>query len=332
MNKKLRKGLILLLGAVFVCSGALWVRQAIQYQQGDEVYQEAADLVELPDLTTVVPEQPEQPEDSSQSPDASAAPEEEKPVWVDPYADALRNMDFAALREANDDVLGWIVIPNTRLSYPVVQGEDNEYYLKRTWRKSRNSVGAIFMDYRSDRDLSDFHTIIYGHRMNNKSMFGQLRNYKDASYWKKHPCIYIADDNGSHTYEIFAVYEADSGVTYNLNFESKAEKQAYLDYCVSKSRYDTGVVPEVKDYILTLSTCTGNGHDTRWVVQAVRRGAAEEVPEEPPVADTPSVPTEPPAAEVIPAEPQQPESVPSQDIPVQSVPSQDIPLQDRVSM
>ena len=93
--------------------------------------------------------------------------------------------------------------------------------------------------------------------------------------------MYITDDAGSHTYEIFAAYEVSTeGDTYRLGFRDDGEKQAFIDYCLSRSVIETGVTPQVYDRILTLSTCTGRGHDTRWVVQAVLRG---EAPPEPPL-------------------------------------------------
>ena len=174
-----------------------------------------------------------------------------------------------------------------------MQGDDNEYYLNHTWKKWTSVVGAIFMEYANSPDLSNFNTIIYGHRMNNGSMFASLKYYKDLSYWKAHPYVYITDDNGSHRYEIFAAYEVSvEGDTYRLGFSSDASKQSFIDYCLSQSVIDTGITPTIYDRILTLSTCTGNGHATRWVVQAVLKGeapsdAAQNVQPEEPISSNP---------------------------------------------
>ena len=290
MNRKLRAVLIVVFALAFVGSSAMMIYKAIQYKTGDRDYAQAEELVELPDLT----ELPDLPlpvpsggsSASASAPASSSEPETDAPVYVDLYADALRNMDFTALREVNSDVLGWILVPNTKLSYPLVQGRDNSYYLNHTWRKSRNSVGAIFLECQNSPDLSDFNTIIYGHRMNNRSMFGTLHSYQDQSYWAKHPCLYITDDNGSHKYEIFAAYEVSvTGDTYRLSFPSDQVKQSFIDFCLTQSVIDTGVVPTVYDRIVTLSTCTGNGHDTRWVVQGVLRG---EAPKDAPSAQAPA--------------------------------------------
>ena len=166
-------------------------------------------------------------------------------------------MDFSALRQQNPDVLGWILIPGTRVSYPVVQGTDNSYYLDHTWRGGKNSVGAIFMECRNSSDLSDFNTIIYGHRMNNRSMFGTLSQYKNRSYWQAHPYVYLTDDSGTHRYEIFAAGEVsvDSDV-YRLGLRSDSSRQSFLDSCLALSALNTGVTPHTYDKVLTLSTCT----------------------------------------------------------------------------
>jgi sortase B len=271
---------------VCLVSSAKVLLQLRQYQEGDDVYAQAQALVSLPDFEDVpladlpdeevplasspLPVQTDEEEEAAPvAEDAPAAVETPAP---DPYAEALRNMDFSALQQVNPDVLGWILIPGTRISYPVVQGEDNSFYLDHTWQKSRNSVGAIFLECTNSRDLSDFNTIVYGHRMNNTSMFGILKNYQDADFWAAHPDLYLTDSSGARRYEIFAAYEVSvEGEAYRIGFSSDRAKQTFLDDSLEKSILDTGIVPTVDDQIVTLSTCTGFGHDTRWVVQAVLR-------------------------------------------------------------
>ena len=332
MKPKFRKALTALLAVVCALCLGRTALQLVQYRQGDETYaqaQELAGLPDLPDLPVVDFTGGSGSVSSSASTDGAGEAPEEVPVWQDPYAQALKDMDFSALRQQNPDVLGWILIPGTRVSYPVVQGTDNSYYLDHTWRGGKNSVGAIFMDYRNSGDLSDFNTIIYGHRMNNRSMFGTLSQYKSRSYWQAHPYVYLTDDSGTHRYEIFAAGEVsvDSDV-YRLGLRSDSTRQSFLDSCLALSALNTGVTPHTYDKVLTLSTCTGNGHATRWVVQAVCPGQAPETPETPetpqeeptPQPDasqpeesvqTPDVSQESPAE---PEQPQEPEPAPSQDI------------------
>lgn len=329
MKPKFRKALAALLAVICALCLGRTALQLVQYRQGDETYAQAEELAGLPDLSDLPVVDftgGSGSVSSSASTDGAGEAPEEVPVWQDPYAQALKDMDFSALRQQNPDVLGWILIPGTRVSYPVVQGTDNSYYLDHTWRGGKNSVGAIFMECRNSGDLSDFNTIIYGHRMNNRSMFGTLSQYKSRSYWQAHPYVYLTDDSGTHRYEIFAAGEVsvDSDV-YRLGLRSDSSRQSFLDSCLALSALNTGVTPHTYDKVLTLSTCTGNGHATRWVVQAVCPGQAPETPEIPQEEPTPqpdaSQPEEsvqtPDVSQESPAEPEQPqepEPAPSQDI------------------
>ena len=312
MKRKIRMALIVVLALVFAGSLIGLIYRAVEYRKGEETYAEAESLVDLPDLSEL-PSPTLDPEPSQSLPaQEEEQPQEETVVYVDPYADALRDMDFTALREVNPDVLGWILIPGTVVSYPLVQGDDNDYYLNHTWKGWRNVVGSIFLEWTNSADLSDFNTIVYGHRMKNGSMFASLKYYSSQSYWKQHPCVYITDDNGSHKYEIFAAYEVSTeGLTYRVGFSSDEDKQEFIDYCLAQSVISTGITPTVYDRILTLSTCTGDGHATRWVVQGVLKGevpptaAQDETTDgtQAPTESAPSQETEPAAGETgVPAE------------------------------
>ena len=250
MNSNLRKVLILVLSLMMLFCGGMYGYQSYQKQQSHKIYEEAKAVAST--------EKPPLP------------PESEEEV-VDPYAELFQDINLAALQEVNEDVIGWILIPDTPLSYPLMQGSDNAYYLEHTWDRQYNSAGSIFLEQHSSPEFIDFNTIIYGHRMLNDSMFGSLRYYDQLSYWSEHPYVYIYTEAGSSRYEIFAVREASvTGETYRLNLRTLKSRQAFLDTCISESVIDTGIVPTITDRILTLSTCTGRGHGTRWVIQAKR--------------------------------------------------------------
>jgi len=193
----------------------------------------------------------------------------------DRNANGPGDVDLEELRRVNPDVVGWIFIPDTELSYPLMQGNDNQYYLNHTWKKVRNAAGAIYLDYRNNSDMSDFNSIIYGHRMSSSGMFHSLRYYREQSYFEAHPYIYIVTDEGVLRYDIFTAYEADAvnGHTYRLGLKEAEGQQAYINYCSRRSVVETGVTPEPGEHIITLSTCIGSGagYESRWVVQAVRK-------------------------------------------------------------
>ncbi len=241
---------MLILAAVFVVSLGLGLSTIVEYRAGETSYDEAREVASVPDFEDVT------------------ATEENK---TDPYLAALSHIDFAALRDVNPDVFGWITIPGTKINYPLVQGEDNSLYLTHTWKGEANSSGAVFLDCGSNKRLSDFHSVLYGHRMRNGSMFAALKYYTDRSFWEQHRYIYVSNGTACYKYAIFAAWEASVyGDAYTLYFADDADKQSYIDECLAASAYSTGIYPSPEDHLLTLSTCTGRGYSTRWIVQAVR--------------------------------------------------------------
>lgn len=200
---------------------------------------------------------------------ATTSPAEDAP-GAEAKEDALSGMDLSPLQEVNADVVGWIEIPGV-LSYPLLQGGDNAYYLTHAWNGEENAAGAVFLDYRADAGLEDFNTLIYGHRMRNGTMFGSLKHYKDADFWRENPSVYFANEDGTWRYDIYAAYETGlMAATYQREFSEPEKKQDFIRYGLERSVIDTGITPTAEDTIITLSTCSGGGRDTRWVVQAVR--------------------------------------------------------------
>ena len=273
MKKKIRKILRMTLLAVFLVSSTLFILKYVDKVNGSNAYEEAAAIASanidsnIRIADSAVPAAPR--------PDMQWVP---APVEQDPYVDELMQIDLAALREINPDVVGWILIPNTQINYPLMQGEDNDYYLNRTWKGHKNSVGSIFLEHRNDADLMDDNTLIYGHNMRDGSMFADLRNYSVADYWKSNPFIYIITDGGVYRYDVIAAYSADlEGLTFGLEFEGEGSMQNFLNYIRKMSDFDTGIRPDVHDRIITLSTCYGNTNETRWVVHGrLRMVEAEE--------------------------------------------------------
>lgn len=197
-------------------------------------------------------------------------PPEEEPK--DPYALALASTDLAALREVNEDVIGWIEIPETELSYPLLQAEDNQYYLNHTWNRERNAMGSVFMECTNNSDFSQFNTILYAHRMNNDSMFGTLKYYDDLEFWKEHPKVYIVTDSGVQIYHIFSAYQVGvRDIIYRLDLEKSELQEDFINFCLENSVIDTEIIPQPEDSFLTLSTCIDSYSQSpyRWVVLAV---------------------------------------------------------------
>lgn len=189
---------------------------------------------------------------------------------LDVLVDARYPMDFDYLLGINPEVVGWIRVENTNIDYPMVQAGDNEKYLRLTISGEWNNAGSIFVDYRVDQPFASPNTIIHGHNQRNNMMFHELVNYADESYFNSHQRVLIYTPDGTcSTYQVFAFYKSPKrSVTYDCSYASTGEYQAYLDYIADTSWYHNGTVVTTDDRIITLSTCSNEWDDTRYVVHA----------------------------------------------------------------
>ncbi len=176
---------------------------------------------------------------------------------------------ISTLKEDNEDVIGWITFDNMKLSYPIMQREDNEYYLNHTFSGEVNSAGSIFMEAANSSDFEDMHTIIYGHNMKNLSMFGQLKKYKTEEFYEEHQFFTVYTEEHVYRYQIFAYYDiAETGDVYMIGFEPDEEYREFVNKMRRRSYYDTGLEVTEQDKVITLSTCSTKGN--RFVVNAKR--------------------------------------------------------------
>ena len=132
----------------------------------------------------------------------------------------LKNpIDFTQLLSVNSDIVGWLRIRALDISYPVVQGKDNDYYLHRTFEKTDNFAGCLFVNSYNMGDFTDQNTIIYGHNMKNGSMFGKLKNFNDPEVFKKSRYFWIFTPDFIYQYRIFSASVVDkTGLTYQISF------------------------------------------------------------------------------------------------------------------
>lgn len=175
-------------------------------------------------------------------------------------------VDFDALQEENPDIVGWLYCKDTPINYPVVQGEDNQYYVHHMTDGSYNAGGAIFLDFRNDSGFQDWNSVLYGHNMRNKSMFGSLENYKQQSYYDEHPVIWLLTRECAYRINLYAgfVTMADSE-SYTM-FQTEDEFAAYLDTVAEKSTFTSRVERDNIRKIITLSTCSYEYNAARYVL------------------------------------------------------------------
>lgn len=180
----------------------------------------------------------------------------------------MTRIDLDALQEINPDSVGWIQIPDTVISYPLMHTGDNSYYLSHTFQKEKNRTGSIFIESSNENDLTDLHTIIYGHNMRSGAMFADLKNYLKKDFWQEHPYVYIDLADGAHCYEIFSCHEAAvTDPCYTIGYQADDIYADFLNTLQTSSLFDTGVSVSAEDMVVTLSTCTNDGKN-RIVVHA----------------------------------------------------------------
>lgn len=173
------------------------------------------------------------------------------------------SVDFKELLEQNNETVGWLKVNNTKVNHSIVQHSDNEFYLRHDFNKKYNRAGWIYGDYRDDFKYFGTNTIIYGHNMSNKTMFGTLSDCIKESWYtnKDNHYIKISTPYSNTVWEIFSIYTIKPEVYYlKTYFKSDEEHQIFLDTLTKRSIYNFNRTPlTTDDKILTLSTCTNDG-------------------------------------------------------------------------
>ena len=197
--------------------------------------------------------------------------ETEKPKFTAPI-----QVDFDVLRAENPDVVAWLYCPDTPINYPVVQGPDNEYYLHRLLDGRTNSAGTLFMDYRNEGDFSHWNSVIYGHNMKNGSMFGTLTDYKKQAYFDAHPLMYLLTPEGDYEVQLVAGFVTpDDGDVYQALYPEDGEKENLLNKWLESSDFVSDYEPSPEDWLLTLSTCSYEYNNARYVLIGVLSTGAD---------------------------------------------------------
>lgn len=171
--------------------------------------------------------------------------------------------DFDELQSKNPDIIAWLYSEGTPINYPVVQADDNSYYLRRLTDGSYNSNGTLFLDYRCPPDFSGFNSVIYGHRMKSKAMFGTLPQYAEQEYFDEHPVMYLLTPEADYRVELIAGFMtyADSEVYDPM--ESESERREFLDNAVKNSLFKSNVSCSLEDKYVCLSTCSYDYENAR---------------------------------------------------------------------
>ncbi|MDR1533307.1 MAG: class B sortase [Clostridiales bacterium] len=207
------------------------------------------------------------------APSATPAPAADTPAPTATPTPTPRPMseEILALRREynNDDIVGYLRIPDSSINYPVVYYTDNDFYLERDVFKNINSTGSIFMDCENNVERDEKNFVLYGHNMKADIMFHAIRYYNDKNYFENHRYITFNTLYGNYTWEVFSFYKTNIDFNYiNVLFKSDEEFGELVREMKRRSHYETNVDVTQDDRVLTLSTCTNQEEDTRYVVNA----------------------------------------------------------------
>ncbi len=293
MSKKTKKILFwvvyLALIAVFLYSAISLVDYIKESRESSGLYDDLEQLANRP--TRPLPTRPVEtkPTQPMETQPGETLPPETQPQETEPLSELVTIVDpktgkemeilpeYAELYLMNQDLVGWIEIPGTKVNYPVVQTPDRkDYYLRRDFNGKHATHGCIYVRETCDVSRPSDNVTIYGHRMNDGTMFAALANYKSKIYFEDHRYIYFDTLTERHTYEVVVVFRTtatqNEGFRYNLfeDAETAAEFDRYIQTCKSLAYFDSGVTAEFGDKLITLSTCEYSTTNGRLVVVAKR--------------------------------------------------------------
>lgn len=267
--KRIRQTILLLLfSGLLILS--VWQISSIlgSYREGQRSYSELEQYVSfspgvvsptLPETEPAPPAtEPELTPDSTAPVVTTAPTEPDDTLWP--------SVDFQRLAQINPDIVGWIYIEGTSVSYPIVQGSDNKYYLNHLFDGSYNSAGCIFLDAECTPDLSDRHSIIYGHNMKDQAMFAGLMAYKEQSFFDAHPVVLILTPECNFRIRLFSGYVADGSESAWKRKFPEGSFSSWLEEITEKSCFTPALLPGESDRIVTLSTCTYEYDSARFVL------------------------------------------------------------------
>lgn len=292
--------LLVVLSAVFLFSGYKVVSILLDYRSARQEYDTLRDDYSPSDMEGLyaaiqdaeaaptpapTPEVTPLPDGSYEAPQGEGAGEE-IPALADDSQEAVmvltRDMavDFDALLRTNSDTIGWLIIPGTTISYPVVHSHNNEDYITRTFTGKGNAVGTVFMDYEDAHDLSSRHILLYGHNMQDGSVFAPLVNYKKQDWFDQHRTILFITPEKVYRLQVFSAYYAQASSNQRtIEFADDSAFTTFVQKMLDRCKFSNGTASEI-DQVFTLITCSYESSDARTFVHARVVGAYDYTIEE----------------------------------------------------
>lgn len=267
MNRTARKIIMIVAASVFVFSSAMFLKDYLQMKAAAEFSESISEMVvDLPteenDYEMIYNDITDESE--------TVQSEGSKDITEEKSEDAPIQVDFNLLGNQNQDIVAWLYCPDTSINYPVVQAADNDFYLRRLLDGSYNTAGTLFMDFRNSDDFSDWNSVIYGHNMKNDSMFGTLPDYKAQSYYEEHPTMYLLTPAQNYKINILAGFvTAANSELYSAFNPSEEEKELLVEEWMNDSDFDSTAILTSEHTVITLSTCSYEYSNARYVIIGV---------------------------------------------------------------
>ncbi len=240
--RRFKTVLAVILLITFLSSGAMILYYNGRYSAGRNAYKMAAKI-----YTKIRDDDERKPEESMET---------LSPITA----------DFSALREFNPDIVGWLYCPDTPINYPVLQGENNDSYLRRGFDGSYLISGSIFVDSKNRPDFSDSNTVIYGHNMKDDSMFSCLEEWSDQAWYEDHPVIWLLTPERDYRIELISGHLTDArSDCYQTILD---DREAYVRQALSQSDFQCAK-PISEGKLILLSTCANESNQIRYVLHGV---------------------------------------------------------------
>lgn len=273
--------LLVIFIAIFLVSGYFLLEYLLDSKEQKALYGDLAQMVsEAREAAQQAQPTSTAPVNDGAAPSEPAAePVTELVTVVDPETGAEVEIlpEYADLYLMNTDLVGWIQVDGTNIDYPVTQTpEQSDYYLRTSFQKEYNRHGCIYVQGQCDVNRPSDNLIIYGHCMQDGTMFAELHNFIDQDFWEEHGTFTFDTLTERHTYQIIAVFKTSAnlgqGFLYNqfIDAENEAAFDQFVATCKSLAYYDTGLTAEYGDKLICLSTCEYTLNNGRLVVLAKR--------------------------------------------------------------
>lgn len=244
-RKYLFLAIIVIAAGVFIFSGIKLISIVSGYKKGSDAYKQ------IEDLSGKTTKEPTSNNDAN------------TPETV--------SFDVPALKAINADTKGYLFADGV-LSYPVVQCDNNSYYLEHLFDGTPNSCGCLFIDSSISEAFEARNCIIYGHDMRDGSMFAALHYYADANFYNEHKEFHVFTEEHHYVYKVMSAFVTNlDGIVYRTTFSSDEDFVSFLNTVAGACPYETDYGELTADRkVITMSTCVGNDDDHRLVVVAIR--------------------------------------------------------------